>query len=185
MSSVLYYSNFCAHSKKIIGKLARTMTKKEVHFICIDNRELKNGRIHIILENGARCLLPPNISKVPALLLIAEQGRVIYGDDIIRFFEPKEEFQNQKNTQNNGEPLAFSAGEMGGMSDNYAYLDLSPDELSAKGTGGTRQMHFFSALDDSENYTIETPPEDYSPDKIGQIDMGKLEMARAAEIKQH
>ena len=70
------------------------------------------------------------------------------------------------------------------MSDNYAYLDLSPDELSAKGTGGTRQMHFFSPLD-SEDYSIETPPEDYSPDKIGQIDMGKLEMARAAEIKQH
>ena len=33
MSSVLYYSNYCSHSKKIIGKLARTMTKKEVHFI--------------------------------------------------------------------------------------------------------------------------------------------------------
>ena len=42
MSTVLYYSNYCHHSKKIIGKLARTMTKKEVHFICIDNREVKN-----------------------------------------------------------------------------------------------------------------------------------------------
>ena len=45
-------------------------------------------------------------------------------------------------------------------------------------------MHFFSPLD-SHDYSIETPPEDYSPDKIGQIDMGKLEMARAEEIKQH
>ena len=165
-------------------KISKNNDKKRSSLICIDNREVKNGRIHIILENGARCLLPPNINKVPALLLIAEQGRVICGDDIIKYFEPKEEFKNQKNTQNNGEPLAFSAGEMGGMSDNYAYLDLSPDELSAKGTGGTRQMHFFSPLD-SEDYSIETPPEDYSPDKIGQIDMGKLEMARAAEIKQH
>ncbi len=184
MSTVLYYSNYCHHSKKIIGKLARTMTKKEVHFICIDNREVKNGRIHIILENGARCILPPNISKVPALLLISEQGRVIYGDEIIKFFEPKEEFKKQQSTQNNGEPLAFSVGEMSGMSDNYAYLDLTPDELSAKGNGGTRQMHLYSALD-SENYSIETPPEDYSPDKIGAIDMGKLEMQRAEEIKQH
>ena len=70
MSTVLYYSNYCHHSKKIIGKLARTMTKKEVHFICIDNREDKNGRIHIILENGARCILPPNISKVRFLFLL-------------------------------------------------------------------------------------------------------------------
>ena len=140
--------------------------------------------IHIILENGARCILPPNISKVPALLLILQQGRVFYGDEIIKFFEPKEEFKKQQSTQNNGEPLAFSVGEMSGMSDNYAYLDLSPDELSAKGNGGTRQMHFFSALN-SMNYSIETPPEDYSPDKIGPIDMGKLEMQRAEEIKQY
>ena len=73
---------------------------------------------------------------------------------------------------------------MSGMSDNYAYLDLTPDELSAKGNGGTRQMHLYSSLD-SENYSIETPPEDYSPDKIGAIDMGKLEMQRAEEIKQN
>ena len=87
------------------------------------------------------------------------------------------------NTQNNGEPLAFSYTEMGsGMSDNYAYLDQSPDELSAKGAGGTRQMHHFSLLNQSGS--IETPPENYSPDKIGEVDMGKLQAQRAAEIKQ-
>ena len=182
MSTILYYSNYCEHSKKIIGKLARTMTKEEVHFICIDNRETKNNRIYIILQNGQRLILPPNVSKVPALLLMKQEGRIIYGDDIINFFEPKENYKKQKNTLNNGEPLAFSSGEMGGMSDNYAYLDLSPEELSARGTGGIRQMHHYSALNNDNS--IQTPPEDYVPDKIGEVDMGKLEAQRMREIKQ-
>jgi hypothetical protein len=60
-------------------------------------------------------------------------------------------------------------------------LDLTPDELSAKGNGGLKQMHHFSLL--NQNDSIQTPPEDYQPDKIGQVDMGKLEMQRAQDIK--
>ena len=36
----------------------------------------------------------------------------------------------------------------------------------------------------NHNDSIETPPEDYEPDKVGQVDMGKLQAAREAEIKQ-
>ena len=67
------------------------------------------------------------------------------------------------------------------MSDNYAYLDQTPDDLSAKGNGGTRQLHRFSLLDNQNS--IQTPPEDYKPDKIGEVDMGKLEQKRAAELR--
>lgn len=181
MSSILYYSNYCPHSKELIGHLSKTKTKDEVHYACIDNREKKGGRIYIILGNGQRLILPPHISKVPALFIMKEEGRVIYGKDIYKFFEPKEQYQKQQSTENNGEPLAFSSGEMAGLSDSYAYLDLTPDELSAKGNGGLKQMHHFSLL--NQNDSIQTPPEDYQPDKIGQVDMGKLEMQRAQDIK--
>ena len=81
------------------------------------------------------------------------------------------------------EPLAFSMFEMGtSMSDTYSYLDQSPDEMNAKGEGGLRQMHSFVKL--NHNDSIETPPEDYEPDKVGQVDMGKLQAAREAEITQ-
>jgi len=183
MSTILYYSNYCEHSRKLIGELSQTKTKEDVHFACIDNREKKQGRVYIVLQNGMRLILPPHIARVPALFLMKEEGRVLYGDEIYKYFQPKEEFINKLSTSNNGEPLAFSYTEMGsGMSDNYAYLDQSPDELSAKGTGGTRQMHHFSLLNQSGS--IETPPENYSPDKIGEVDMGKLQAQRAAEIKQ-
>jgi len=86
-------------------------------------------------------------------------------------------------TQNNMEPLAFSGYEMGtSMSDTYSYLDQTPDEMNAKGEGGLRQMHSFVKLNHTDR--IETPDEDYIPDKVGQVDMGKLQAAREAEITQ-
>ena len=59
------------------------------------------------------------------------------------------------------------------LSDNYSYLDLTSDQLSAKGDGGLRQLHNYVTIND--NLTIATPPEDYVPNKIGTIDMGKLQ----------
>jgi hypothetical protein len=66
------------------------------------------------------------------------------------------------------------------MSDQYCYLDLSADELKAKGSGGLRQMHNYSALDTVDQ--IETPPDNYEPDKIGTVDMGKLESQRNDDV---
>ena len=180
MSSILYYSNYCPHSKKIINTISKTKIKEDIHFACIDKREKKLGQIYIVLQNGQRLILPPHITKVPALFLMKEEGRVIYGNHILEYFKPKEEYINKQSTNNNGEPLAYSASEMIGMSDNYAYLDLSTEELSAKGNGGIRQMHHYALLGGSHG--IETPPEDYIPDKVGAVDMGKLEMERAKDI---
>ena len=71
---------------------------------------------------------------------------------------------------------------MGGqLSDVYSYLDMSADELSAKGNGGLRQMHRYMALGASQS--IATPPDDYTADKVGTVDIGKMTMAREADIK--
>ena len=77
--------------------------------------------------------------------------------------------------------MAFSMYEMGTtMSDNYSYLDQSNEEMSAKGNGGLRQMHSFVTL--QQNDKINTPPEDNEPDKVGQVDLGKLQAQRDSEI---
>ena len=71
--------------------------------------------------------------------------------------------------------------EMGsGLSDNYSYLDMSAEELSAKGDGGLRMMHSYTGW--SENQSIATPPENYVPNKVGNVDMGKLQEQRNSEI---
>ena len=88
---------------------------------------------------------------------------------------------HKKDTNNNGEPLAFSYYEMGTMlSDNYSYLDMSAEELSAKGNGGLRMMHSYTGW--SDNQSIATPPDDYVPNKVGNVDMGKLQEKRNTEV---
>jgi len=70
---------------------------------------------------------------------------------------------------------------MGSLSDNYSYLDMSAEDLSAKGSGGLRQMHHYCTI--NQNDPIATPPDDYEPDKVGTVDLGKLQMQRANDVK--
>ena len=83
MSSILYYSTYCDNCSKLLQAVARSNSKKEMHFINIDKRIKKsNGATYIILENGQEILLPPTINKVPALLLLNKGHQVLFGNDI-------------------------------------------------------------------------------------------------------
>jgi len=183
MSSVLYYSKYCENCKKLLYQLGKSNIQKNIHFLSIDKRIDRGGKIYIILDNGNEIFMPPNIVSVPTLLLLNRGNKILVGNDVINFFKPQISQEKIQATKNNMEPLAFSMFEMGtSMSDTYSYLDQTPDEMEAKGEGGLRQMHSFVKL--NHNDKIETPPEDYEPDKVGQVDMGKLQASREAEIAQ-
>ena len=165
MSSILYYSNFCEHSKKIIQTLSKTQVGRDIHFICIDNRQKDaNGKVYIILPNGQKIVMANNVTKVPALLLLNDNYRVIYGDEILSHLKPRQEQQVMKATYNNAEPMAFGFGGFSGVgsgvaSDNYSFYDMKPEDLTTKGNGGMYQMHSYSGLND--NFTIQTPTDDF------------------------
>lgn len=146
MSCILYYSNFCNHSKNIIQTLSKTNLAKDIHFICIDKRVKEDNKTYIILENGQRIILPDTVNRVPALLLLNNNYDILYGEAILNYFKPKQEVAVKQATNNNIEPMAFSFGGGGSsaygiMSDSYSFLDMNSDDLSAKGNGGVRQMH--------------------------------------------
>ena len=161
MSSILYYSNFCQHSNSLLQNIGKTNVTKDVHFICIDKRVKEGNKLFIILENGQKIVMPESVTKVPALLLLSDNYRILYGEDILRFFKPRQEVAVKQATQNNLEPMAFAlggGGSYGVTSDSYSFLDMDSDSLAAKGNGGTRQMHNYVSL----NYmdTISTPQDE-------------------------
>ena len=178
MSCVLYYSNFCQNSKNLLIIVSKSSVKKNIHFICIDKRIKKNNENYIILENNQEVILPNNINAVPALLLINQNYKVLFGNDIIDYLKPIEDVKTQEATNFNGEPSAFSIGDAfnGVISDNFSFLDQNSDELSAKGSGGLRQLYNYATVDHLEK--IETPPDDYTPDKVGEVNMKNLELER-------
>ncbi len=187
MSSILYYSNYCQHSKSILNVLGKSQISQQIHYICIDRRVNKNNKMFIVLENGQEILLPPLITKVPSLLLLNQSHKVIHGNEILQHLNPVETEIKQVATNNNMEPNSYSLGVDSGSlfgvsSDNYSFLDMTSDELSAKGNGGLRQMYNYSNINTDDK--IETPKDDYEPDKIKELNMDELHRNRESDIKQ-
>jgi hypothetical protein len=168
--------------------LSKSRVQDDIHFLCIDKRvKSGTGAWHILTETGEKVLLPPQVNRVPALLLLNKGHMVLYGDQILQHFQPKNVALNNEATGFNGEPNAFSLGResMGGFgvaSDNYSFLDQSADELSAKGNGGMRQLYNYATIDIVDK--IETPPDNYSPDKVGSVSLEKLQQQRNSDIQQ-
>jgi hypothetical protein len=187
MSSILYYSNFCEHSKKLLQSITKANVSKDIHFICIDKRTKdSNNKIYIILENGQKIIMPENVSRVPALLLLNQNYQVLYGEAIVQHLKPKQEVMVKRATQNNLEPMAFAFGGSGSVaSDQYSFLDMDSDSLSAKGNGGIRQMHNYVDLNYSDNISTPEDEQDYkSAGKIsGDLTVEKLLQQREQELQ--
>ena len=187
MSSILYYSNFCEHSKKLLQSISKANISNDIHFICIDKRTKDaNNKIYIILENGQKIIMPENVSRVPALLLLNQNYQVLYGEAIVQHLKPKQEVMVKRATQNNLEPMAFAFGGSGSVaSDQYSFLDMDSDSLSAKGNGGIRQMHNYVDLNYSDNISTPEDEQDYkSAGKIsGDLTVEKLLQQREQELQ--
>ena len=187
MSSILYYSNFCEHSKKLLQYVHKSGSTKDMHFICIDKRvKDDNGKIYIVLQNGQKILMPENVKSVPALLLMAQNYRVIYGDEIYNFLKPQVTQNVKQATQNNMVPMAFQDGfsafdgfsSMGGgiASDSYSFLDQTDTDLGVKGNGGLRQMHSYVSLQESNNPSLMKLPTDETQYNTGKIKNGEVSL---------
>ena len=192
MSTILYYSNFCEPSKKLLQSVTKTQNTNNIHFICIDKRvKDTNGKIFIVLQNGQQILMPENVTRVPALLLLNQNYKVIYGNDIYNYLKPQVTQQIQQATKNNMEPINFQDGfkSFGGfsggiVSDNYSFLDQSDNELSVKGDGGLRQIHNYVTLNESMNLSMKLPQDDFEYNKIkeGELSVEALQRRRDEEV---
>ncbi len=78
------------------------------------------------------------------------------------------------------EPSCFDFGSTCGISsDSFSYLDM---DVSAQGNGGTRMMHHYVTCDNSQGISINTPQNNYSKERMGNIDMESLQQQRNNEI---
>ena len=181
MTYLIYYSNFCKHSKEILEYLAKNGFTG-LKYLCIDKRFVQNNNTYII-NNNQPIILPREVTQVPAMLLLDENREFIFGKEILKFFNKKQK-SLIKDATNNDEPNSFSLRSSFGnsiTSDAYSYLDMGSDELSAQGSGGIRQMHDYASINYEDK--IHTPDESYSSDKLGEeVSIGKLQEQREKDI---
>jgi len=148
----------------------------------------------ILLENGQQILLPEVVVRVPALMLLNEGFRVVYGEEIYGYLRPRQEAVQRQATQQNMEPNAFSFGLSGGagsvygiVSDQFSFLDQNAEELNAQGNGGMRQMHSYVPTHYIDQ--ISNTPDENNPDfkkvagKLSQdLTVEKLQEMREQEM---
>ena len=109
MSSILYYSNYCDNCKKLLNVLTQNGIKEKIHYICIDKRvKGHGGATYVILENQQKLIMPPTVTKVPALVLLTQGHHVLFGDQIYQHLQPRENNFSQKIASMPNEPSAFS-----------------------------------------------------------------------------
>ena len=187
---ILYYSNYCKHSQKIIKFLSKGGLTNEINAFCIDKRtkDPKTNQTIILLEDGKKASLPPNLQSVPALLLINDNYKLILGDDIIKHFEPMMKEKLASADFGSGEPIGFAMQDFSGatksniVSEQFTYYNLTPEELSAKGVGGRRQMHNYVTAKQDQMF-IETPPDEYKPNKLDEnVTVDKLQQQRNMDV---
>jgi hypothetical protein len=186
---ILYYSNYCKHCQHLVQTLVKGNLSDKISFVCIDKRvrDPKNNQQYIVLENGSKVVMPPNIHSVPSLLLIKQNYKLLIGDEIMQHLHPQIKQLNEAATNYNGEPISYSLGGSSGgsniMSEQFTYYNMTPDELSAKGKSANRQMYnYVSASDDIK--LINTPPDNYRPDKLSNnVTVESLQQQRLTEIE--
>ena len=84
---ILYYSNNCKHCQKLLSHLAKNGQLEKYNFVCIDRRSIDQHtkQVSIILDRGVKTTLPPNVSRVPSLLLVNKNYTALVGDDIYAY----------------------------------------------------------------------------------------------------
>jgi hypothetical protein len=191
LMDILYYSNHCTNSQKVIQYIAKFGLIDKLNAICIDKRSIdKNtGQVYVQLENGKKIMLPPNVHSVPALLIVKNNYSAIFGQEIIKYFEPIAKEKLEQAHKMNGEPigvsLVASSSGVSIMSEQYTLYDLSPDDLSAKSRSEKRPMYNYVSAN-HQPYKIPTPPDTYRPDKIGEsVSIESLTQKRNNDIHQN
>jgi len=195
MSCILYYSNYCQHSKKLLQNAAKLSVEKDVHFVCIDNREQIQGKNFVILKDGSKMIMPENVTKVPALLLLNDNYKVLFGESIYAYLnrlrpqnqtQPSSQMANptqQPMANMSLEPSCYSFSNTGFIcSDNYSFLDMNADSLGTKGDGGLRQMHNYVQL--NQDFKINTPSDEfqYKTERQGEMTMEAYQAQRDADM---
>jgi len=191
---ILYYSNNCKYSQRVIQHIVKTGLIEKISCICIDKRQRdhNNNNILITLENGKKVILPPNIQSVPAILRVNKNYTVLLGDSQIIEYLNIEYGKQQLNSpilESNGEPISYVFNSLSGgslntniSSEKYTNYNLTPEELNAKGTSKSRDLYNYVPAT-HEIKTINAPPETYKPDKIpSNLTLEIIEQKRAIDI---
>lgn len=169
MADILYYSNYCEFSQKIVSYISKNNLIDKLSCICVDNRshDSQNNNIIITLENGSKAYLPPSIQSVPTVLRKSKNHTLVTGfENILSLLQSESKYINEQEVkstilQSNREPVS------------YDFLMPTSGFMEYDVNQPIQNMGNFVGVD--SNNSINAPDENYKPDKLsGDITVDKL-----------
>lgn len=183
---LLFFSNYCEHSKELLAKLKQKNLLDKVHLVCIDNRFVKNNITYVYIDSTQTMPLPPMITCVPTMCILPNY-EVLKGTEIMDYFVPISTNIGDARNELNVEPNAFSIesetnGLFGVSSDSFSFWDTNSEDLTAQGNAGTRQMYNYASIrENNHEEQIYTPAEEESSDKLS-MNLEQIQQQRNSEI---
>lgn len=83
MGSVLYYSEQCPASQRILKFARDNRLDGAIHFVCVDQREHAKGSLYAVLQGGVRMVIPPCVTCTPTLINLVNYS-ILFGDDVVK-----------------------------------------------------------------------------------------------------
>jgi hypothetical protein len=177
---ILYYSNQCQHSRKLLDYISKNSLIDQLNCICIDKRttDPATGQLYVQRDNGKYIMIPPNVHAVPALLIAKDNYKTLYANDIVNYLNPIVSAKISRATGVNGEPVANSA----------FYSDVSSDKYTFYNGRISDTMSNYSITNHIDQMHITTPAETYKSNKMipdeGMKLMENLQQERNADMQQ-
>lgn len=149
MEDILYYSNHCLHSKKVLQYVYKNNLIGKISCICVDqqSRNPSNNSVNIVLENGRTESLPPCIQTVPTIMRPSQKYTLVLGcSQILEHFQEHYTNSLEKEStilQQNLEPVSSNGlGSSIFMEIDKSSLINAQDEIyeSGKLSGDTIEM---------------------------------------------
>lgn len=193
---ILYYSNYCKHSTKVLQYIIKNSLINNLNCICVDKRKknINTGIIMIILDNGKQINIPPNISSVPSLLCIKKKYLLISGDEDIIGYINSEFLQGNGSVNENVETpsLINETTEPTGvfLQTTSHYSNVISEQYTSysnntnnSNNNNNNTVHYVSLDDMYGSMRIKTPEDTYKPDKLSdKVTIDTLQKQRNIEI---
>jgi len=187
---ILYYSNLCPNSKKVLEFIRENSLIEKMACVSIDRRfrDPVSGQYQIELENGKRAILPPNVHSVPALLVVKDNYRAIFGGEIVTYLTPQ--VRSSAMAEFNGEPMGYVLGSAAAnsniVSEQFTAYDMSPEDLGAKASSHARPLYNYVSASHDMSYKIPTPEDNYKPNKLDEsATIDNLQKMRNSDVPQN
>lgn len=160
--------------------------KETIYFVSIDDRisHPETGKTMIKLRNGDQILLPPNIVRIPSMIVVNQGNKVVIGSrDILKILQPQVDIAATRSDNKQSDTFRPASDVTLPGAPTHFKGDLINYEFgNMMGSVSSDKFSFIGSTDGGSVQQLETPKDDYDKSKGESLSIEKLIEKRNLEV---